>query len=243
MRIAVALAGLVALAACERPELGPRALDRSLIAVHDEPGQVTIRTDAVGVDQFATRTTFALVTAENLGDVAAEVTLGGVLVDADGGEVGALRAESLRIPPRGKRVFALVDRERKARPTATTARVDVRGAREPRFADGVRITDGHVFRDPIPDDTGTLQERVVVTGMVHNPSDRPCIAMVLAGFHDASGKPLTRPFSAFELGGGVSRPTRFVGPPGSTVGQIYVGDVVFCPRTGCEVDRRQQKLW
>lgn len=240
----LALAAALALAsvACERPEVGTVALDRSQIAVHDE--QLTLRTDAIGVDQFASQATFALVTAENLGDAPAEVTLGGVLVDADGREVGALRAESLRIPARGKRVFALIDRDRKPRPTATGARVDVRGARVPRFEDPVRITDGHVYRDkgpPGPD--GVPVERVVVAGKVHNPSDRAVVAIVLASFHDASGKPLTRPYAAFELGGKASRPTRFVGPPGSTTGQIYVGDIVFCPRSGCEVERRQQQLW
>lgn len=227
-----AVLALVAVAACERGAPDARAIDRGLIAVrHDH---VTLRTDAVGVDRFASQATFALVDADNLGDADADVTLGGVLVDADGHQVGELRAESLRIPAHGRRTFALVDRARVARPTATGARIDVRGAREPRFAEPVHITDGHVYRDG---------DRVVVAGYVHNPDERPCIAMVLAGFHDQDGNPQTRPFAAFELGGGAKRPTRFVGPPGSQVGYIFVGDVVFCPRSGCQVEHRSQSLW
>lgn len=229
MRIAVVCA--LALVACERPASGPRSIDRSLIAVSSK---VNLRTDAIGVDRFASQATFVLVDADNLGDRDADVTLGGVLVDTDGRELGPLRPESLRIPAHGRRTFALIDRARAPRPSATGARIDVRGAQEPRFAEPVRITDGHVYRDG---------DRVVVAGMVLNPNDRPCIAMVLAGFHDRDGKPLTRPFSAFELGGKASRPTRFVGPPGSEVGYIFVGDIVFCPRSGCEVERVEQKLW
>jgi|GEM_PF-2451239 len=220
------------LVACERPASAPRAIDRALIAVRAD--QLTLRTDSIGIDRFASQATFALVDADNLGDADADVTLGGVLVDADGQEVGQLRPESLRIPAHGRRTFALIDRNRVARPTATGARVDVRGAREPRFAEPVRISDGHVYRDG---------PRVVVAGMVTNPNDRPCIAMVMAGFHDQDGKPMTRPFSAFELGGNASRPTRFVGPDGSEVGYIFVGDIVFCPRSGCAVKTVEQKLW
>jgi hypothetical protein len=231
MRRVAVLVLLFVAAGCERPDGGARALDRSKIAVRAEP---TIRTDDVGVDRFASKATFVLVDADNLGEVDADVTLGGVLVDADGREVGQLRAESLRIPARGRRTFALVDRERVERKTAVGARIDVRGAQEPRFLEPVKITDGHVYRDG---------DRVVVAGMVRNPSDRACVAMVLAGFHDKDGRPLARPFSAFELGGGAARPTRFVGPPGSTTGYIFVGDIVFCPRSGCDVERRTEKLW
>lgn len=229
----LAAVALLVLAACERPAGEPRAIDRALISVkHDH---VVVRTDSIGVGKFTSDATFALVDADNLGDADAEVTLGGVLVDADGHEAGALRPESLRIPAHGRRTFALVDRGRAARPGATTARVDVRGAREPRFDEPVRITDGHVYQDG---------DRVVVAGMVENPTDRPCIAMVLASFHDRDGAPQTRPFSAFELGGHARRPTRFVGPSGSVAGQIYVGEILFCPREGCETQHTvEHPLW
>jgi|JI6StandDraft_1071083.scaffolds.fasta_scaffold46543_1 hypothetical protein len=217
-------AAAAALAACERTA-PPRRIESSLIAIDHE--RVVVRTDVVGVDRFASRATFVIVDAQNRGDRDAEVTLGGVLVDADGQEVGTLRPESLHIPRRARRTFALVDRDRAERKTATAARVDLRGAREPRFADPITITNGHIYPDG---------DRVVVVGMVKNTSDRACIAMVLAGFHDRDGRPMTRPFAAFELGAGAERPARFVGPDGSHAGYLFVGEITYCPRTGCDVE-------
>ena len=46
-----------------------------------------------------------------------------------------------------------------------------------------------------------------------------------AGFHDRDGKPLLRPFSVFPIGAKIERPSRFVGPPGSTTGYIFVGKI------------------
>ena len=218
----IALGAVTLAAACERGR-EPPAVDRGLIAIADRP---TLRTDTIGVDRFASQATFVLADAQNLADVDAEVTIGGILVDADGREVAPLRPESLRIPAHGQRTFALIDRGRAARPTAVAARLDVRGARQPRFPESVTIGAGHVYRDG---------DRAVVTGMVTNTTDRALVAIVLAGFHDAGGAPMTRPFAAFELGAGASRPTRFVGPDGSRAAYIFVGDVTFCPRSGCEV--------
>lgn len=188
-------------------------VDPSLLAIGTN---VTVRTDTIGMDQHETTSTFALVDADNKGDRAARVTLGGVLVDADGQEVGRLRAETLWIPPRGRRTFALVDDEEASRPTATTARIDVRGAVHPRHDEPVKIEQGHVWKDG---------DRVVATAMVVNTADRPCTAVVLAGFHDQDGKPLMRPFSVFPIGGKIERPARFVGPSGSTTGYIFVGKI------------------
>ena len=226
----LAVAAALALIACERGG-ERRSLDRSLIAIRQP---VTIRTDTIGIDRFASQATFVLADAENLGDAEAEVTLGGMLVDADGHEVGPLRPESLRIPPHGRRTFALIDRGRAARPTATAAHLDVRGAALPRFPAPVVVTDGHVYKDG---------DRAVVAGMIENTTDRPCVAIVLAGFVDADGRPMARPFAAFELGGKASRPSRFVGPDGSRAGYIFIGDVTFCPRTGCTVETVAPTLW
>ena len=198
------------------------ACEKSSPLVHVDPAEiavgakVTIRTDTVGHDEFARPTTFALVDADNRGDRPANVTLGGVLVDADGHEVGVLRAESLWIPPRGRRTFALVDSRDAVRATAAAARIDLRGATRPRFEETVRIEQGHVWKD---------QGRVVATAMVINTADRPCHAVVLAGFHDAAGAPMARQFSVFPMGAKIERPARFVGPPGSTTGYIFVGQV------------------
>lgn len=198
--------------ACEKPAPLER-VDPAEIAVGTK---VTIRTDTVGHDEFARPTTFALVDADNRGDRPANVTLGGVLVDADGHEVGVLRAESLWIPARGRRTFALVDTKDAVRTTATAARIDLRGATRPRFDETVKIEQGHVWKD---------QDRVVATAMVINTAARPCHAVVLAGFHDAAGVPMARQFSLFPIGPEIERPARFVGPPGSTTGYIFIGQI------------------
>lgn len=202
----------LALAACEKPaplEQVPPA--EIAIGTH-----VTVRTDTVGHDQFARESTFALVDADNRGDRPAHVTLGGVLVDADGHELGKLRAESLWIPPRGRRTFALIDAADARREGAVTARIDLRGATRPRHDEPIKIEQGHVWKD---------QGRVVATGMVVNTSKYNCQAVVLAGFHDASGAPMSRMWSLFPIGAHVERPTRFVGPPGSTTGYIFIGQI------------------
>ncbi|MBZ0231654.1 MAG: hypothetical protein K8M05_04840 [Deltaproteobacteria bacterium] len=213
MTRALAISGiLLCAAACERAR-PLEHVDPSQLAIGD---QVTVRTDTVGMDAHARPATFALVDADNLGDLPAAVTLGGVLVDADGQEVGRLRAESLWIPPRGRRTFALVDDQDQARPAAVAARIDVRGAVRPRHDEPVSIEQGHVWKDG---------DRVVATAMVVNKADRPCHAVVLAGFHDRDGAPMTRPFSVFPIGADIERPARFVGPPGSTTGYIFVGKI------------------
>jgi hypothetical protein len=204
----------VALAACERPDHPPDDRgDVTSIAIHPH---VTIRTDTVGHDRWERRATFVLVDADNRGEQPLLVTLGGVLVDGDGREVGRVRAETLTIPAGGRRTFALIDDQQVPRPTAVGANLDVRGARRPHGADPITIAQGHVW-----DDHG----KVVATGMVVNRSERSCVAIVLAGFHGPDGVPLTRPFAVFELGGHAEKPTRFVGPEGSTAGYIFIGDI------------------
>jgi hypothetical protein len=203
---------LLALLACERPR-PLEHVDPSQLAIGTD---VTVRTDTVGAGDHARTATFALVDADNLSDRPATVTLGGLLVDGDGHEVGRLRTESLWIPPHGRRTFALVDDHDAARPTATAARIDVRGAIRPRHDEPVTIKDGHVWKDG---------DRVVATAMVVNSASRPCHAIILAGFHDKDGRPMTRPFSVFPIGAGFERPTRFVGPSGSTTGYIFVGKI------------------
>ncbi len=203
---------LVVIVGCER--VRPlEQVDRSQLAVGK---RITVRTDTVGADQHARLATFALVDADNSGDLPATVTVGGVLVDGDGHEAGTLRPESLWIPAHGRRTFALVDDRDGERPAAVAARVDVRGAIRPRHDPPVKIEQGHVWKDG---------DRVVATAMVVNTADRPCTAVVLAGFHDAAGAPLTRPFAVFPIGAKIERPARFVGPPGSTTGYIFIGKI------------------
>jgi hypothetical protein len=82
----------------------------------------------------------------------------------------------------------------------------------------VRIHDVKVF-----DDRG----RVMLAGNVTNEADRPGKIIVLAGFHDASGAPMSRPFIVLELGSKITDTVRFVGPEGSKTGYLFLGDASF----------------
>jgi hypothetical protein len=213
VRAAAAVATVVlAAAACRRPP-EPRAVDPSLIAVSAEQ---TVRTDKIGDE--GTRATFVLVDADNHAGGELEVVLGGDLIDAAGHVVGPLRREALRIPAGGRRTFALVDDHLAPRPAATAARVTVVRATVPMAPAPVHITDGHVYAD---------QGRAVVAGYVVNTTDIPGKAVILAGFHDAAGRPMTRPYTLYSIGAHARRVAQFVGPPGSTSAYIFVGDVAF----------------
>jgi hypothetical protein len=222
---------LVALAACSRDE--KRELDLSKIEVLG----AQMRTDTVGGGEFADTATFVLVDAKNLATEGAYVTLGGELVDASGADVAQLTPMSLWIPPNETRTFALVDAERKPRPTAKTARAKVRGASV--FpAPLARIEELHSF-----DDHGQL----VVQAYAINESPRDGVIMVVAAFHDAAGRPLTRPFSVIKIkakqdpatpgncpDSGSNRepqaskcPVSFVGPPGAKRATMFVADTVY----------------
>jgi len=222
---------LAVVAACERSPT--RELDLDKIEVTG----ATMRTDTVGDGDFTDRATFVLVDAKNTAGEGAYVTLGGELVDASGADVGQLAVQSLWIPAGDSRTFALVDTERKARPTAKTARAKVKGARidHPPLAS---IEDFHSF-----DDHG----QIVIQAYLVNESVRNGLIMVVGTFHDASGRPLTRPFSVVKIHGKqdpatsgdcpdagaerlpvVSKCTiQFVGPPGATRGTMFVADTVY----------------
>lgn len=208
-----ALTLAVAIAACSRSE-PPRMLDPDMIRI---PGAARMRTDVVGDGKFASTATFVLVDAENTAGVGAHVTLGGELTDPAGAAVGELKRQSLWIPARQTRTFALVDSQRVARPSASAARIKIGGAviAEPPRA---QITDLHSF-----DDHG----KVVVQAYLVNTADRPGNIMVIGAFHDAGGQPMTRPFQMVELGAKDRRVVQFVGPPGSTRGTMFVGDAVY----------------
>ncbi len=210
MRAALAL--VVALGACRSVD-SPVAADPALIAI--APVQ-TVRTDSI--DGSTTSATFVLVDADNRGASELLVTLRGDLIDARGARLGPLRSESLRIPAGGRRTFALVDDALKGRPEATSARVVVDNASLPSTPALMRIADGNAYAD---------NGRAVAAGNLVNDSDMPGKAVVIASFHDASGKPMTRPFDVVEIGAHITRAVRFVGPPGSRSAQIFVGDVVY----------------
>jgi hypothetical protein len=189
-----------------------------------DPGQVRLSTDRVlrtgpvGEGRWETRATFVLIDAENRSASDLLVTLEGTLQDGAGAAVGRLRAESLWVPRGGRRTFALVDAEHQERPTATGAQVTVAGAMVPRWAPRVRIHDAHIF-----DDRG----RVMIAARVTNDADRPGAQIVFAAFHDAEGRPMARPHEVLQLGAGISRVVRFVGPEGSRTGYLFLGDATF----------------
>lgn len=221
LRASIALVTALALGACQRTPAGEgREVDQHLVRqlVVVETGRMNLRTDAIGQGKWATQASFALVDAANRHGEDLMVTLGGSLLDAGGQVVGTLRPASLRIPAGGVRTFALVDDQQAVRGQAASARVDVLGAHVPGYAPTVVVTDGHQYRDG---------DRVVVTGRVQNAVDQPVRALVLGGFHDARGVPLTRPFVEMYLPGDASHPVELVGPPGSVSGYLFIGDLVY----------------
>jgi hypothetical protein len=192
-----------------------RNLDLDQIRVLDD---ARLRTDVVGEGKFASTASFVLVDAENAAAEGANVTLGGELTDTSGATVGELKAQSLWIPPHEARTFALVDRQRVPRPTATGTRIKVHGAVVSSEPPRAQIADLHSF-----DDRG----KIVVQAYLVNTADRPGQIMVIGAFHDAHGQPMTRPFQLIDIAANDRRVVSFVGPEGSTRGAIFVGDAVY----------------
>jgi len=214
--VALVLLGLFwpGIAGCEHSKPA-RTLDLDAIRISAD---ARMRTDTVGDGQFASTASFVLVDAENTATEGAYVTLGGELTDPTAAKVGELKSQSLWIPPHESRTFALVDRERKARPTATAARIKVYGALIADDPPRAHIADLHAF-----DDRG----KIVVSAYLVNSADRPGQMMVIGSFHDAHDQPMTRPFQMIELAANERRVVQFVGPEGSTRGTIFVGDVIY----------------
>ena len=208
-----ALVVLLALAACEKPQ--GRDLDLDAIRVSTD---ARLRTDTVGDGKFTDHATFVLVDAENAAREGAYVTLGGELADQAGVVVGKLRSQSLWIPPGEQRTFALVDSQRQPRPTAAAAKIKVSGARVPPSPPRIRVEG---FRELVDND------KIVVQATVANDSARDGKIIVIASFHDADGRPMTRPFSLIDIRANAGQAVQFVGPVGSKHGAIYFGDATF----------------
>ena len=204
---------LVLIAACDPPKV--RQLDLDLVHVSPD---ARLRTDTVGEGKFAEQATFVLVDADNIAKEGAYVTLGGELADATKAVVGELRPQSLWIPAGETRTFALVDREGKPRPTAAAAKIKLRGAVVPDSPPAARVGELRELVD---------QDRIVVQGMLRNDAARAGNVMVIASFHDADGRPMTRPFSMIRIAANDHQLVQFVGPPGSKHGTIFVGDAIF----------------
>jgi len=212
VRIVIALALAASLAACGKTEI--REVDLDLIRI---VGDARMRTDTVGEPKFATVASFVLVDAENASETGAYVTLAGAFTDAAGLELGPLKPQSLWVPAKGVRTFALIDDARVPRPTATSAKIEVRGARiasPPR----AQIVDLRVLDD---------RDKVVVQATLVNESNRFGSVAVLAAFHDRDGRPMTRPHYVINIGPKRRHNVQFVGPRGSVRGTIYVGDEMY----------------
>ena len=211
--LAAVLAG-GASGACRRRDAAA-SLDLALIRVSPD---ATMRTDTVGGGGFADTATFVLVDAENRADRGAYVTLGGALVEEGGAVAGALKPQSLWIPAGESRTFALVDTERKPRPAARTARIEVSGALVPDDPPRAHIEEIHRFAD---------QDRLVVQAYLVNDADRVGQIVVIGAFHDEGNRPMTRPFELVEIAARSRRVVKFIGPPRAKRGTIFVGDVVY----------------
>lgn len=214
--LAAALAGGAGASsgACHRRDSG-RDLDLTLIRVSPD---ASMRTDTVGGGAFTETATFVLVDAENRAPEGAYVTLGGALVEESGAVAGELKPQSLWIPAGESRTFALVDTERKPRPSAKTAQIEVRGALVPTDPPRARIEELHRF---------TAGDRIVVQAYLVNDADRIGQIVVIGAFHDEENRPLTRPFELVEIGPKSRQVVKFIGPPRAKRGTIFVGDVVY----------------
>lgn len=207
--VALALAS----AACEVPRAP--ALDPELISVSPA---VTMRTDTVGEGEHSATASFVLVEAENRATQAATVSLSGTFRDEHGAELGRLRAESLWMPAGGRRLFALVDRDRLPRPGARGAQIVVSGVRAATRPPIMRL-EGERSHD----DFG----KIIVYGTLINDADRPGRAMVFGAFFDRTDQPMTRPFVIVPIAARSTLPVHLVGPPGSTRGMLFLGDLVY----------------
>lgn len=224
---------LLALIACGK-STPKRELDLDLIKIVTD---ARLRTDIVGEGDFAQTASYVLVDAENTANEGAYVTLGGDLIDPDGKTIGTLNLMSLWIPPHEKRLYALVDSERKPRAEATKVRIKVRGANAGLPAPTVRVTDVHTY-----DDHGQL----VISGYLENDANRDAQVMVVAAFHDERDRPMKRPFyvvkiarkqpgepgdcpdvAAEKLPMASKCPVQFVGPKGAKTAQLFVADTVY----------------
>jgi hypothetical protein len=213
----LAAAALVAVVAvgCSRERSDDRRLPDDVLRVHLD--RLVLAHGTIGAGRLAGPGTYVLVDAENTLDTDVHVTLVGDLVDANGAPIASLVPDTLRIPPRGVRTFALVHLRDEIRGAASAAiRVgDVRAATE---RPAIEITDGNVYRDG---------DRVIVAGNLVNRTKHEAIVLVMAGFYDGDGRIMRRPFSAMSIPGGATRPARFVGPDGSAKGYLFVGSETF----------------
>jgi hypothetical protein len=211
-----AVATLVLLGACGKSDWSSPEVSYDMI--HVDADRLAIRTGPVGHDKWKSDATYVMVEAKNTTEMDLMVTLSADLIDKDKKVVGKTRRESLRVPAGGSRLFALIDDKQVARPAATGARVDVRGAETVSYPASVVVTEGNVYFD---------QDRAVVAGYVTNNAGGEAKAIVIGAFFDDKGRPMQRPSTLFRLAGKGKRGTQMVGPPGSRGAYLFIGDVQY----------------
>jgi hypothetical protein len=171
----------------------------------------------IGSGRHSHEATYVLVDVRNRLSADLFVELHGELVDGDGQAIGTLYPDSLRIPGRGLRTFALVHHEGVV-PAARSAKLRLGSVRLAVHDAAIEITDGHVYQDG---------DRVVVAGYARNLVDRPAHAIIIAGFYDAAGRLLQRPHTVVPIQPGDKHPAQFVGPAGSASAYLFVGDASY----------------
>lgn len=211
-----ALAALALLGGCENQEgFKPSHVGRSALEVRRDGA--TLVTGSVGSGKFEKTGTYVLVDVANPFSVAVIATLEGDLLDANGNKVGALNRDSLRIPTGAQRTFALVHHSGEV-PSAVSADIRVAHTQIAKYLPTIGMTDAHVYQDG---------DRVVVAANLHNNTDKETIVVVIAGFYDASGKIMRRPHTVLRIPSTVTHPARFVGPPGSKTGYLFLGEQIY----------------
>ena len=204
---------LLAVAGCAKSK--SHSLDLDYIRVSTD---ARLRTDTVGVGTFEEHATFVLVDADNTSKEGAYVSLGGSLSDEGGTVLGKLRTQSLWIPAGETRTFALVDHDRKPRPASAHARIEVKGALVPAVPPPNRAVEVRDYEQG---------DHVVAAGYIQNDANISGAITVIASFHDAGGRPMTRPFTMLKVGPHAKLPVQLAGPPGSKHGTIFTGDAIY----------------
>ncbi len=207
---------LVAGTGCEKETWKPKEADRRQIAVAGS--KMTLHVGSVGTGKYEKQATYVLVDAENPSEMDLSVTLGGQFLDKDNQVVGEMVRQSLRIPAKGVRTFALVDDKRSGSLNATGATIEVTSAVQIDYEEQITITDLHEYPDG---------DRIVVKGYVQNTVGRIGKVVVFATFYDDEGRPMKRPSTVFRLERRARRGVQFVGPSGSVRATLSVGDIVY----------------
>lgn len=190
-------------------------LGRHFVEVRRETA--VIQHGPVGAGRHRGPGSWVLVDVANPLDVDVHVELEGDLLDSAGRPIAQLNAASIRIPAGGLRTFALVHHLREVR-AARGADIRLADVQLARFPPTIQLADAHVYQDG---------DRVVVAANLDNQSDREVLVLVAAGFYDAEGGLMKRPFTVLKLAPEGRKPARFVGPDGSAQGYLFVADEAF----------------